>query len=166
MNYYELVEKYGQGKGEKVMWQSTKAVSDALEPMKKSNPEEYWKLMRDTYALMVGKHYDDRFGEWQIEQMYFKDKNGEIHKAPRWSKEQYRAVFENVKPKLKDSSYTCWDLAVTLEMMASDYYCLIKEWYPDFTEGDMDKKFIEMSLAYLNDDDDKVGGKIWRRFNG
>ena len=85
MTVYDLVKKYGKGKGEAVMWESTRMMSDALKPMKETHPDEYWKLIKEMYALMCGPHFDEDFGRWQIGQMHFTDKMGKIHHAPFWT---------------------------------------------------------------------------------
>ena len=56
MNLYDIVYKYGKGQGEAVMWESTKAISDFLLPMKESHKEDYWHLMRKVYGIMSGGH--------------------------------------------------------------------------------------------------------------
>ena len=68
MKIYDVVKKYGAGKGEATMWESVKYISDALEPMKESNPEWYWKLVKGMYASMNVKHFNEEFGKWQVEQ--------------------------------------------------------------------------------------------------
>lgn len=166
MDYYDLIKTYGAGKGEKVMWMATKRISDFIEPMKEANKEAYWKMIKSTYADMCGPHYNEEFAMWEIEQMYFKDKNGEIHHSPRWTKAQYKAVYDANRMKLNDQSYNMWDFAVTLEMMAADNHCLYMSWWPEISNDDLDKKFIESAINYLNDDDEKDHGKIWERFNG
>ena len=75
MDYYDLIKTYGAGKGEKVMWMATKRISDFIEPMKEANKEAYWKMIKSTYADMCGPHYNEEFAMWEIEQMYFKDKD-------------------------------------------------------------------------------------------
>ena len=165
MNYYDLIKEYGTGKGEKTMWATTKIVSDFLRPMKDAHPEMYWKLIKDTYAAMCGPHFNENFAMWQIGQMYYKDKKGETHHGARWTKEQYKATYDAVKSKLKSSAYNIWDWAVTLEMLAHDNMCLYKEWWPNISDADLDAKFIDAAINYLNDDDDPEG-KIWHRFNG
>lgn len=165
MTYFDLIKEYGKGKSEAVMWASTKRVSDFLEKIKETHKNEYWDIVKDTYALMCGEHYNEEFATWRIEQMFLKDKAGNIHRSPHWTKAEYKAVYEAFKGKLKDSSYNCWDFAVTLEMQRTDYYNMLKDWMPDATDEEIDKKVISMSLAYLNDDDGE-DGKIWKRFEG
>ena len=38
---YDIIKKYGPGKGEATMWSTTRTISDALLPMKDEKPEEY-----------------------------------------------------------------------------------------------------------------------------
>lgn len=165
MSYYEIIKTYSKGKGEAAMWDATKMVSDIIEPMKTTHPDKYWALIKSTYALLAGPHYNEEFGEWQIAQMSYKDRNGNIHHAPHWTKAQYAAAYEALRPKIKDEKYTAWDLAVTLEMLYSDYICVLRDWFPTETDQELDNRVITMALAYLNDEDDKEEGKIWRRFN-
>lgn len=165
MTYYEIVQTYSKGKGEAVMWEATKMVSDIIEPMKTTHPDKYWELIKSTYSLLAGPHFNEDFGSWQIAQMSYKDKNGNIHRAPHWTTAQYAAAYEALRPKIKDDKYTAWDLAVTLEMLYSDYICVLREWFPTETDQELDNRVITMALAYLNDEDDKEEGKIWRRFN-
>lgn len=165
MSYYEIIKTYSKGKGEAAMWDATKMVSDIIEPMKTTHPDKYWELIKSTYALLAGPHFNEEFGAWQIAQMSYKDKNGNIHRAPHWTTAQYAAAYEALRPKIKDDKYTAWDLAVALEMLHTDYICVLREWFPTETDQELDNRVITMALAYLNDEDDKEEGKIWRRFN-
>ena len=165
MNYYDLIKEYGAGKSEKVMWMATQRVSDYIKPMKDADPNGYWKLIKDTYADMCGKHYNEKFAMWQIEQMHYKDKKGMVHYAPHWTKEQYHNAYDAIKSKLKNNNYNMWDVAVTLEMLYSDNICMYREWWTNATEEQLDEKVVEATINYLNDDDD-TDGKIWKRFNG
>lgn len=164
MDYYKLIHKYGKGKGEEAMWKSVRILSEMMDELKESHPEKYWKMLKDTYASMCGPHFNEEFGEWQIEQMFFKDKNGNIHHAPNWTREQYKTVYELNKGKLKD--YTCWDFAVTVEMQYTDYYCRLRTWFPNASDDDIKMKAVELAIDYLDDIDDDEGGKVWKRFNG
>lgn len=165
MMYKSMMED-AKSKGiatEKVMWDSIDELEDMLCTLKKEHPEMYWVFIKKTHKAIFGAHYNEDFGEWRIEQMFFKDKNGMEHKSPYWRKEDYRAVYEANKGKLKNPKYTCWDLAVTLEMLRSDNYCLYKSWWPEATDEQLNGKIIEAAINYLNDDDD-MEGKIWHRF--
>ena len=165
MNYYDLIKKYGEGKGEAAMWAATKRVSEYLEEIKEKHPEKYWSLIKETYEDMCGPHYNEEFAKWQIEQMYFKDKDGEVHFAPNWSAQQYRTSFELNKHRLKKKTYNCWDWAVALEMSYTDNHCMLKMWFPDATDEEIKAKAVDMAVNYLNDDDDSDDGRIWHRYN-
>lgn len=164
VNLFELIKEYGKGKGEAVMWPAVKRMSDFIEPMETSHPNEYWKLIKDLYSDMAGEHYNEMFGAWQIAQMSYKDKMGEVHQSPHWTNAQYKAVYEKVKPRIKSQAYTCWDFAVTLEMVYSDNICLYKTWWPEATEDDLATKVVDAAINFLNDDD-YPECKIWRYFN-
>lgn len=164
MTIYDIVSKYGKGKGESQMWDSVKYISDFIEPMKNSHKEEYWRFIKGLYASIAGKHYNEEFAEWQVEQMYFEDKKGNIHKAPYWTKDKIKEVFETIKNKIP-STYNCWDFYVTLNMIKSDNYCMLKDWFPN--EEELDSKFIDMAINFLNDIDyENNKCKIWSYFNG
>ncbi|MBQ2045772.1 MAG: hypothetical protein II260_01115 [Muribaculaceae bacterium] len=69
MTLYEMVEKYGKGKGEAVMWESTKAISEYLEPMAHSNKKEYWVLMRQVFGIINKGHYNEEFAMHDVAEM-------------------------------------------------------------------------------------------------
>lgn len=166
MTIYDLVRKYAKGKGENVMWESTKLLSDTLAPMAESHPDKYWKLIKDMYALMNGPHFDEDFGQWQIEHMYFVDKNGHKHNAPYWNPEQMKSVFDTYKGKIKAPGTTPWDFFVALNMIKSDNWCLFKQWWPDADDSTLDAKVIESTINYFDDEDaPHKEGKIWYYFN-
>lgn len=164
ISLYELIKEYGKGKGESVMWATVKHLSDFIEPMREAHPTEYWQFIKETYAEMAGEHYNEMFGSWQIAQMSYKDKTGEVHSSPHWTTAQYKTVYEKVKSRIKSQAYTCWDFAVTLEMIYSDNICMYKTWWPDATEEDLTVKVIDAAINFLNDDDNPEC-KIWRYFN-
>ena len=144
MTYYDLIKKYGEGKGEAAMWAATKRVSEYLEEMKEKQPEKYWSLIKETYEDMCGPHYNEEFAKWQIEQMFYKDKNEEVHFAPNWSAQQYRTSFELNKHRLKKKTYNYWDWAVALEMSYTDNHCMLRMWFPDATDEEIKAKAVDM----------------------
>lgn len=168
MNYRSMVEQAKKAgvTNEKTMWESIESFSELLEELKESHPDLYWDFMRKQHGIMYNGHYDEAFAMWQIEQMYYKDKTGEKHHSPRWSRQQYKIAYDMNKLRLRNQAINMWDFAVALEMIASDNHCLYKTWWPDINDVELDKKFIDAAVNYLNDDDDLDEGKIWDRFNG
>lgn len=69
MDLYEIIYKYGKGKGESVMWASTKEISDFLAPMKETHKEEYWNLLRKVFGIMSNGHYNEDFAKHDVSEM-------------------------------------------------------------------------------------------------
>jgi hypothetical protein len=162
MTLYDLVKKYGKGLGEKSMWSSVKVISDEIDPMRESNPEWYWNLLKKTYCAMNGGHFNEEFARWQVEQMYYTDKEGTKHHAPYWNEDDMKAVYNKAKSEIP-SAYNYYDFCVTMNMLKSDNYCMLKKWNPNATEEQLDAMIVDMSINYLNDPDAPYPTeKIWR----
>ena len=147
---------------EKIMLASIADVEELLEDIKEAHEDLYWKFIKKQHEHLFGCHYNESFGMWRIEQMFYKDKQGNVHHAPHWTKEQYKAAYDKVKSQIP-ASYNCWDLAVTLEMNFTDSINLYRAWWPEATQEQLDTKVVESAINYLNDDDDP-DCKIWHRF--
>lgn len=118
MELYELIEKYGKGKGEAVMWETTKLVSDFIKPMKETDKQGYWKLMREVYGKMSGGHYDEEFAMHDVSKIEYTDKEGKPHKGAYWTCEQ---VEEATKAMAFPSGTTKWDKFVAFNLAKSDF---------------------------------------------
>ncbi len=163
MTTKELIKKYGEGKGEKVMWQSVDIISEALDA--KLTPEEMDALERRMYELMQGPHYDEYFAKKQVEQMFYIDKKGEKHQAPYWTDDAVKQVWTRYKSGI-DSSYTFWDFYVVLNMIKSDNCNMFHAWWPEADEATLTQKVAEASVNWLMDDDDPLGGgRVWKYFS-
>lgn len=167
MNYYDLIKKYGANKGEQAMWMATKRISDYIRPMKEENPKEYWRLIKSTYADMCGKHFNQEFAKWQMEQMYYTDKDGNKHYAPYWSEEAMKQEYEKHKAKIENPVYNMYDYMVVMNMIKSDYCNLLHKWFPTATNEEMLCKINELTVNWLNDKDNPFGDgvKAWCYFN-
>lgn len=162
MTLYELVNKYGKGLGEKTMWSSVKVISDAIAPMKETDPDWYWRLLKQTYCAMAGGHFNEEFAKWKVEQMYYTDKDGNKHYAPYWTEDEMKSAYNSVKSEVP-SAYNYYDFCVTMNMLKSDNYCMLKKWNPDYSDDQLDKLVMDMSVNYLNDADAPYPTeKIWR----
>lgn len=117
MELYDLIEKYGKGKGESVMWETTKLVSDFIKPMKETNKKEYWNLMRKVYGLMSGAHYDEVWANHDVSQIEYTDKEGKKHNGAYWTCEQ---IEEATKGMTFPSGTTKWDKFVAFNSFFSD----------------------------------------------
>lgn len=162
---YKSIIEEAKAKGiatEKIMWDSVADVEAMLAVMREEHEDMYWAFIKKTHRTIFGPHYNENFAEWRIKQMYYKDKSGNVHRAPHWSKEEHRAAYEAVKAKLP-ASYNMYDFAVTLEMLWSDDICLFRMWWPEAPEAQLEGKVVEAAVNYLNDADAE-DGKIWHRF--
>lgn len=162
--YRKMIEE-AKAKGltsEKIMFASIDDVQELLMTIKEAHPDLYWKFIKRQHEHLFGCHYNEAFGMWRIEQMYWKDKQGNTHHAPHWTSEQHKGAYEAVKSKIP-ATYNCYDFAVTLEMIYSDNICLYRSWWPEATDADLEAKVVDAAVNYLKDDDDP-DCKIWHRF--
>lgn len=140
MDLYEIISKHGKGKGEAVMWESTKAISDFLSPMKETNKEDYWYLMRKVYGIMSGGHYNEDFARYDVAEM---KPLGEY-----WSMKQ---VEDATKGMSFPSGVTSADRYVAFNAFANDLKGTIE-----------DTDILKTAYAFWFADKDWVGtSKIW-----
>ena len=162
MTLYELTKKYGEGKGESMMWTALAVVSDAIEDS--MTPEAREELMKHLYGKMSGGHFDEPFAMEAVEKMYYVDKNGAKHTAPYWTPQVVKPIYESIKARIP--SYTFWDFYVTLNMMAADNWALVDTWFPGLSQSERDQKFIDLAENWLRDPDASCDHKIWKYLNG
>lgn len=147
---------------EKIMYASIDDVQELLLTIKEAHPDLYWKFIKRQHEHMFGCHYNEAFGMWRIEQMYYKDKKGDVHRAPHWTKDQYKTAYESVKAKIP-ASYNWWDFAVALESQYADTICLYRSWWPEATDAELDAKVVDATVNFLNDDDN-LECKVWHMY--
>ena len=163
MKLYDLIKQYGEGKGEGVMWKSVKVISDVMEDT--LDEDEKKALMRKMYAEMEGGHYDEHFAKEDVACMYYVDESGQKQYAPYWSDEQVKAVYLNVRSQLP-KQYGFWDFYVVMNMVKADHCPLLRQWFPGASMEEMTKRIADLSVAWLNDEDNPFGNeKIWRYLN-
>lgn len=162
MTMYEMIETYGKGRGEGKMWESVAVISDAVEKYMSSEAKHH--LMREIYCVMSGGHYNEEFAKEDVAKMHYKDMAGVTHHAPFFTYEKVSEIYEKIRERIP--SYNMWDFYVTLNMIESDYACLMKNWFPDASEEQKEKYYIELALNWLNDPDNPYGmEKIWKYLN-
>lgn len=160
----QIIKAHYADKGEAVMWESTKIISDAVEA---SMPEEAKEsLKKDIYELMCGWHFNEAFAKQAVSKMYYTDERGEKMYAPYWTEQAVREIYEGVKDKIP--AYNFWDFFVTMHSIASDNHALLIEWFPDEDMADREKRYVKMTVNWLADEDNPYGPgkKAWGYFNG
>lgn len=159
----QFIKKYGEGKGEAMMWKSVEIISDALD--KHMDEATRTALTRRLYGEMAGGHYDEAFAKEDVKKMYYTDSDGQKKYAPYWTDEQVREVYNSVKAEVP-KAYNFWDFYVALQMIKSDNCPLMRKWFPDATPEDMNKKFVDLTLNWLKDEDNPFGSeKVWGYLN-
>ena len=148
---YDIIKKYGSSE------ETVKILCHAL--CEHLPEEEYETLAKDIYESTQGKHFDEEFAKRQISKMYYEE-DGMRHYAPYWSDV---SSYYNVNRKRLHDSYNRWDFEVAMNMIKSDYCPLLKKWFPE--EKDMLDKIIDLTINWLNDEDNPYGdSKIWCYF--
>ena len=164
MTLYDLTKKYGEGKGEAMMWSTLRTVSDTVEQSMDKAAKD--KMLRCLYEQMSKGHYDQDYAMADVAKMYYTDEKGEKHYAPYWTEPQVREVYELVKKDIP-ASYNFWDFYVALQMIKSDNCPMLRRWYPNITPEEMEKKIVEMTVNWLNDADNPYGDhKVWGYLSG
>lgn len=147
----KVIKKYG----------SNDSTIDLLcEELKKHiSKEECESLAKSIYEQSQGTHFDEDFAKWQISKMYYEE-DGIKHYAPYWA--DITPIYVNAKRRI-NGNYNKWDFMVALNMIKSDNYLLLKEWFPN--EKDLQDKIIDMTVNWLNDEDNPYGdSKVWGYF--
>lgn len=162
MNIKQLIQVYGNGKGEDVMWNAIDMLSEKVSQL--VTEEEMNCMLTRLYGIMQGGHYDEYFAEKQVRKMYYIDKNGMRHHAPYWTPDEVKDLYEEYMPEL--GNYNFWDFYVTINMIKSDNCNLLHEWFPEDTEEQHTARMVEMAVNWLKDEDNPFGNeKIWKYFN-
>lgn len=158
-------ESFAKFKGdESVMWASIKLVNNTLQKIKEENPSLYWGFMRDAHEIMQGKHYNEAYAEWEVEQMHHKSPDGSIHRGEHWTKEQTNNVMMKYKAMLPAEITPC-DFYVALNSQWHDYICWAKARFESDKEAE--EAIIEGAVAFwFKDDDWPAHDKVWCYFRG
>lgn len=163
MTIYEITKKYGEGKGEEMMWKSVEIISEEME--KHMDEAARTALARRLYGEIAGGHYNEDFAKEDVKKMFYIDADGQKKYAPYWTDEQVREVYNAAQSEMPEA-YNFWDFYVALQMIKSDNCPLMQKWFPGATPEEMDKKFVELTLNWLKDDDNPFGNeKIWKYLN-
>lgn len=160
MTLYELIKKYGSDKGRDVMWKTTEVISDFIN---KLNNEDYKCLIHKLAGYLLNGHYDEYFADEQVAKMYYVY-NGVKHTGPFITKDKVSEKYNNIRSEIKD--YNQWDFYVTVQMIYSDNYSLLRQWFENETDEQLQNRIFELSINWLKDEDNPFGTrKIWCYFN-
>lgn len=165
MTYKDMVHSNASKfKGsDEVMWASIGSLSDHLEKFIEKHPdlkEEYWELMREQHELMAGRHFNEAYAKWQVEQMHHKGMDGTEYKGEHWNIEQTNGVLSGMRSKIP-AAYNEWDFYVALNASYHDFCKAAKKHLPEKA----DDLIIDLAVAFWFDDEDWSGTtKVWDYF--
>ena len=150
MDVMELVQKYGKGQGEAKMWASVAVLSEALEPMKETDKENYWCILRKMYGVMSDGHYNEEFAMYDVSMIEYTGRNGEKKRGGYWSADQ---VEEATRGFRFPSGVNKWDKYVGFNLM-----------YSDLCRKMDDAQVLDAAYLFYFADEDWPGGsstKVW-----
>lgn len=164
MRYKEIVKgNFSKMRNdESLMWASIDLVDEMLEEIKEHHPDMYWAFLRDTHELMCGKHYNEAYAKWQVDNMWHVAEDGREHKGERWSMKdaanamtKYRGRFPN--------DYNEYDFYVAINAQWHDTICVAKRHFS--TEEEAETYILDEAVAvWLNDSDWPANDKVWSYF--
>lgn len=161
MNLNQLIKENSQGVSQEKLDKIMQHLGDKLESFLKTEDDKC-SLYKKVYQSLKGGHFNQYFAVKQIEKMYYADSMGK-HYAPYWSVEQVNQLYELHKSQI---NYPFWDFYVTMNMIMSDDYLLLKQWFPELTSEKLTEKVVESTINWLNDEDNPYGTeKAWGYFN-
>lgn len=155
---YDIIKANSTGKGESTMWQSVDIISEFLTDKLSENDME--ELSAKIYGVMSGGHYNEEFAAMDVKKMYYLDKSNRRHAAPYWTEPQIHTMYERVRGRIS-SQYNFYDFYVTFNMIASDNWCLIQNWWPSITNEEILNKVCDLTVNWLSDEDWPTTSKIW-----
>ena len=146
------------------MWDTLRIVSDAIEA--KMSDKDKAELNAKIYGMLSGGHFDEEHAMEAVSKMYYTDKDGAKRYAPYWTIPQVEEVYESVKEEIPEA-YNEWDFFVVMQMQKADLCPLFQKWWPNATPEQMDEKFAQSAVNWLNDEDNPYGEKkAWGYLHG
>ena len=157
----KIFKDYGYDKQTSVIQKAITNISEYLQ--KVLDEEQYCKLIKDTYCTFVGGHYNEPFADDQVSKMYY-EKDGSKYTGPFLNKNLVLDKYKEIRGVIPE--YNEWDYYVTVQMIYSDNYNLIHEWFPNISEDEFNQKIYQLATNWLNDKDNPFGNsKTWCYFN-
>ena len=122
-------------------------------------------LFSKLYGMLSGGHFDEEHATEAVAKMYYTDKDGEKRYAPYWTIPQIEEIYEDERGEFP-ATYNGWDFYVAFNMVASDNWRLLHEWWPSITPEQFAEKITDLTVNWLADEDNPYGDKkIWGYLN-
>lgn len=127
------------------------------------NEEEMEELVKTLSVLNRGKHFDEVYATYQVDNMYHTDNKGNKITSPMFTPIDVRKLYDK-KFKSINSNITFWDVYVALNAQYHDNIELYKEWFGEDNIENIKDKIIESAIVNWFEDEDAGIEKVWNYF--
>lgn len=121
------------------------------------------QLMKDIHKELRGKHFDEVYATYQVDNMYHTDNKGNKITSPMFTPIDVRKLYDK-KFKSINSNITFWDVYVALNAQYHDNIELYKEWFGEDNIENIKDKIIESAIVNWFEDEDAGIEKVWNYF--
>lgn len=125
--------------------------------------EMFWCIMKDIHEELRGKHFDEVYATYQVDNMYHTDNKGNKITSPMFTPIDVRKLYDK-KFKSINSNITFWDVHVALNAQYHDNIELYKEWFGEDNIENIKDKIIESAIVNWFEDEDAGIEKVWNYF--
>lgn len=125
--------------------------------------EMFWCIMKDIHEELRGKHFDEVYATYQVDNMYHTDNKGNKITSPMFTPIDVRKLYDK-KFKSINSNITFWDVYVALNAQYHDNIELYKEWFGEDNIENIKDKIIESAIVNWFEDEDAGIEKVWNYF--
>ena len=122
-----------------------------------------FKEMKDIHEELRGKHFDEVYATYQVDNMYHTDNKGNKITSPMFTPIDVRKLYDK-KFKSINSNITFWDVYVALNAQYHDNIELYKEWFGEDNIENIKDKIIESAIVNWFEDEDAGIEKVWNYF--
>ena len=136
---------------------------DIVENKNDKDNEMFWCIMKDIHEELRGKHFDEVYATYQVDNMYHTDNKGNKITSPMFTPIDVRKLYDK-KFKSINSNITFWDVYVALNAQYHDNIELYKEWFGEDNIENIKDKIIESAIVNWFEDEDAGIEKVWNYF--
>lgn len=127
-------------------WNIICRFKDIVENKNDKDNEMFWCIMKDIHEELRGKHFDEVYATYQVDNMYHTDNKGNKITSPMFTPIDVRKLYDK-KFKSINSNITFWDVYVALNAQYHDNIELYKEWFGEDNIENIKDKIIESAIV-------------------
>jgi hypothetical protein len=144
-------------------WDIISSFDNHFEHKTQEDKDACWELMCDIHEKIKGHHFDEVYGEWQVEEMYHMDSKGNKVTRHMFTSEDAKKVYDK-RVRSINGNITMWDVYVALNAQYHDNVVLYEKWFGNISEDEMKEKIIEATVVNWFEDIDAGDDKVWEYF--